>query len=107
MNGIFINFLVSALVFFITCFAFGEDQISSAGPVPKMKGVTDANYSESIYEDGGTLAYGHNSINLMTLSMPIPAGTPFTTLLGYSPPNFASSIGRWLSNGTWGNNRIG
>ena len=40
------------------------------------------------------MAYGWSSINSTTLSMPIPAGTPFTSLAAWTPPVFASTAVR-------------
>ena len=43
-------------------------------------------------DNPASIAYGYAGISAMTISMPIPAGTPFTNLAGWTPPNFASSM---------------
>jgi len=70
---------------------FAQDQ-NSTGAVPYMK-VENTHTIINTLDNPASIAYAHNSQGLATLSMPIPAGTPFTTLGTFDPgANFASSM---------------
>ncbi len=83
---LFVLFLV-----FAWCTTFAQDMQTSNGPIPKMK-LDRAHEIVNPSQNRSTLAFGHSSIQLSTLSMPIPAGTPFTLLSPWTPPVFASSM---------------
>ncbi|HEY7751192.1 MAG TPA: hypothetical protein VH917_02780, partial [Ignavibacteriaceae bacterium] len=69
-----------------------QEQSASNGRVPpNYKAMSYSDYSGTGTTDA-IIAYGHSSINNTTLSMPIPAGTPFTPLSPFTAPNFASSM---------------
>ena len=69
-----------------------KDKTLSAGPIPKIR--LERNHTQQSSNQTTLLetAYGHSSIQNHTLSMPIPAGTPFTLLSSWTPPVFASSM---------------
>jgi hypothetical protein len=72
--------------------AIAQDQQHSTGAVPYMK-VEKIHTIINTLDNPATIAYAHNSQGLATLSLPIPAGTPFTTLGTFDPgANFASSM---------------
>jgi len=93
MKKIFI--LIFAFSFSLQLIFAQKDRTASAGPIPKLRperSHTQVNPSQrSLLET----AYGHSSIQNHTLSMPIPAGTPFTLLSEWYTPYgyFASSMG--------------
>lgn len=68
-----------------------ENESSSTGPIPKLRKErihTNVNLSQN----PAIIGYGYSSIQNLTLSMPIPAGTPFTLLAPWTEPVFASSM---------------
>ena len=74
---------------------FAQDRNVSVGPIPNLSiggNHTIVNAPDIL----ASIAYGHENNSKSTLSMPIPAGTPFTTLNIFIPPNasFASSMTR-------------
>jgi hypothetical protein len=76
---------------FAWCTAFAQDYSASSGPVPNLKQErihTIVNPSQN----PASIAYGHAGLAGTTISMPIPAGTPFTTLGSWTAPVFASSM---------------
>lgn len=83
--------LLALFLVFAWCTSFAQDTQTSNGPIPKMK-LERVHQIVNPSQNRSTLAYGHSSIQLSTLSMPIPAGTPFTLLSSWSPPVFASSM---------------
>jgi hypothetical protein len=85
-------FLLYISCFFSLMIYAQKIESSSTGPVPRMKIEKVQQYK--FREQGTALetAYGHSSFQNYTLSMPIPAGTPFTILSSWTPPVFASSM---------------
>jgi hypothetical protein len=71
-------------------------QEASAGPIPQI--YLNKNYSKTPLQNTtgdnplATLAYGYGAQLLQTLSMPLPAGQPFTNLAAFTFPSFASSM---------------
>jgi len=84
---LFALFLVFA---WCTTFAQGIES-KSTGKVPSMK-LDRTHTVVNPIDNPAIIAYGHSSIQLSTLSMPMPAGTPFTLLAPWTPPVFASSM---------------
>ena len=86
------NILLAAFLL-TACYdlTIAQDRLPSAGKVPFFKSAKIPDYSgDGTY--AASIAYGHSSIQGSTLSMPIPAGTPFTLLQAWVPPGFASSM---------------
>jgi hypothetical protein len=71
--------------------AIAQEQMHSTGAVPNMK-VEKIHTIVNTLDNPASIAYAHNSQGGATLSMPIPAGTPFTTLGTWTAPNFGSSM---------------
>ena len=69
---------------------FAQEQ-HSTGAIPYMK-VEKIHTIVNTLDNPATIAYAHNSQGGATLSMPIPAGTPWTTLGSFTAPQFASSM---------------
>ncbi|HSW54076.1 MAG TPA: T9SS type A sorting domain-containing protein [Ignavibacteriaceae bacterium] len=71
---------------------FAQEQ-QSTGAVPYMK-VEKAHRIVNTLDNPASIAYAHNSQGGATLSMPIPAGTPWTTIGNFTPPggSFATSM---------------
>ncbi len=68
-----------------------ENQLSN-GAVPHMK-AERIHTIVNLPDNPASIAYGWESISLTTISMPIPAGTPFATLAPFDPgAGFASSM---------------
>jgi hypothetical protein len=86
---------ISILIAFILSFnsVFAQDRNASLGPIPIMNGKSSHNIIQQI-DNPASIGYGWEWISKSTLSMPIPAGSPFTTLNIFLPPNggFASSM---------------
>jgi hypothetical protein len=82
-----------ALFLFSQLNIYSQNHPVSTGPIPAdLKGGrthTQLGNSETVI-----IAYGHESQSTNTISMPIPAGTPFTPLNTFVPPagGFASSM---------------
>jgi hypothetical protein len=69
---------------------FAQEQ-QSTGAVPYMK-VEKIHRIVNTSDNPASIAYGHESQSSFTISMPIPAGTPFTQLFNWAPSTFASSM---------------
>jgi hypothetical protein len=71
---------------------YAQETTASAGPIPMIKG--DRTHTQYGTGENAVIGYGHESQSTSTISMPIPAGTPFTTLNTFVPPGggFASSM---------------
>lgn len=98
----FLNSSILTLIFFISPILIAQHNISNsvndkggldqlAGPIPNLRYAKQHTIVNPI-QNPATIAYGHNSQGGATLSMPIPAGTPWTTLSSWTPPIFASSM---------------
>ena len=85
------HLLISFFMIFAMVSTFADVHETSNGPVPREFGG-DRGPEIGIFPEFSTLAYGHSSIQASTLSMPIPAGTPFTLMSPWSAPAFASSM---------------
>jgi hypothetical protein len=72
---------------------FAQDREVSVGPIPNLK-VGNSHTIVKTPDILASIAFGHENISKSTISMPIPAGTPFNTLNIFLPPNgsFASSM---------------
>ena len=72
---------------------FAQNGNASMGPAPIMKSENNHKVVNTI-DNPASIAYGWEWMSKSTLSMPIPAGTPFTTLNIFLPPDggFASSM---------------
>lgn len=87
----------SFLLFFTLMLAFAwcnivaQEESASNGAVPYMK-VEKIHTIVTQLENPASIAYGFESQAGVTLSMPIPAGTPFTNLGTFTAPTFASSM---------------
>jgi hypothetical protein len=92
-KSILLNLLVPVIVVvFISSYNIYAQEAPSAGPIPAISGNTDhVHYGTG---ENAMIGYGHESQSTSTISMPIPAGTPFTTLNTFIPPGggFASSM---------------
>jgi hypothetical protein len=72
---------------------FAQDRNVSVGPIPNIN--VEINHTRvNTPNNPASIAYDFENISKSTLSMPIPAGTPFTTLNIFIPPDgsFASSM---------------
>ncbi|HSW56050.1 MAG TPA: T9SS type A sorting domain-containing protein [Ignavibacteriaceae bacterium] len=79
--------------------AIAQEQMHSTGAVPNMK-IENIHTIVNTLDNPASIAYAHNSQGNATLSMPIPAGTPFTTLGTFTAPGFAGSMVKG-GNGTY------
>ena len=85
------TFYIILLISFSVQLSFAQEDIQSAGKIPIMKRVR-THTIVNLPNNQASIAYGYSSINSTTLSMPIPAGTPFTILSYWTAPVFASSM---------------
>jgi hypothetical protein len=84
-------FYIILLISFSLQLTFAQGNIQSAGRVPNLK-IARTHTVVVPSDNPASIAYGWSSINSNTLSMPIPAGTPFTFLAPWTSPVFASSM---------------
>lgn len=85
--------IIILLMLIISLNILAQNRNVSTGPIPNLN--VASNHSIVNNPDIlASIAYGHESNSKSTLSMPLPAGTPFTTLNIFIPPNgsFASSM---------------
>jgi hypothetical protein len=83
--------IFTVMLAFAWCSLVAQEQTQSNGAVPFMK-VEKIHTIITQLENPASIAYAHNSQGGATLSMPIPAGTPFTTLGSWTAPTFGSSM---------------
>ena len=76
---------------FAWCNLNAQELIHSSGSIPHMR-LDRIHIQVDPNQNMATVAYGHSSIQNYTLSMPIPAGTPFTLLTSWAAPSFASTM---------------
>jgi len=100
-----IQFFLTLVLIFAWCNIFAQENVNSAGKIPSMK-LERVHTIVNLPENPASIAYGWSSINLTTLSMPIPAGTPFTNLAPWTAPVFASSMIKG-GNGTYYMTEVG
>jgi hypothetical protein len=81
--------LFTMLLVFAWCNTFAQESMNSAGKIPAMR-IDKTHTIVNLIDNPATIAYGYDGTN--TLSMPMPAGTPFTTLGSWTAPVFASSM---------------
>ena len=90
-----IQFVFVLVLFFGWCTTFAQyDQLSN-GPIPKMK-VQSIHNIVNQQNILATTALAYSGANSVTLTMPLPAGTPFTTLTSWAAPNWASGMAKGL-----------
>ena len=65
------------LIVFTCCMVIAQDKQTSTGRIPDLK-LESNHVSYGIGENLATIGYGYSLVQSFTLSMPIPAGTPFT-----------------------------
>jgi hypothetical protein len=83
--------LIILLLAYMSLNVFAQDRKVSVGPIPNLN--IGSNHTRVSTPDLlASIAYGHENNSKSTLSMPIPAGTPFTTLSVFNPLQFASSM---------------
>ena len=70
---------------------FAQDRNTSIGPIPNLN-VGSNHTIVNTLENPASIAYGFENVSHSTISMPIPTGTPFTTLNIFLPSEFASSM---------------
>jgi hypothetical protein len=87
------HLLFAFFMIFAMLTTFANVHETSNGPVPRAFGG-DRGPEIGIYSEFATIAYGHSSIQLSTLSMPLPSGTPFTLMSPWTAPGFASSMAK-------------
>ena len=87
-----IIFLILALSIYIQLTYAQKYKSASTGPIPKIKLERVLKQNHSAGSTNWDIAYGYSSIQSYILSLPIPAGTPFTLLSSWIPSNFASSM---------------
>ncbi len=83
------------LLVLISCSVFAQSgriqhKVVSTGPVPYGDLYNQSAVPSS--DNPALLAYAFENWSHSTLSMPIPAGTPFNTMNIFQPPAFASSM---------------
>ena len=83
--------LFSLLLTFAFMNAFAQNEQQSNGPIPFMK-IEKTHTIINTLDNPASIAYGYESQSTSTLSMPIPAGTPFTTLNTFTFPTFGASM---------------
>jgi hypothetical protein len=71
------------LIVFTCCIVIAQDKQTSTGRIPNLK-LESNHVSSGIGENLATIGYGYSPIQSSTLSMPIPAGTPFTLLAPFT-----------------------
>jgi len=70
---------------------FAQEGLLSTGKIPSMK-IERTHTVVNQLDNQTNIAYGYSNLQNVTLSMPIPAGTPFSYLSNYYTVNFASSM---------------
>ena len=85
-------FIFTLMITFAWCTIYAQVSNASTGKVPSLK----LDRTHTVYVPArcnlAIIAYGYAGIAATTISIPIPAGTPFTTLGSWTPPVFASSM---------------
>ena len=75
---------------FAWCSTFAQETVST-GKIPDLK-LERIHTVVNPSQNPATIGYGYAGIAANTVSMPIPAGTPFTVLAPWVQPTFASSM---------------
>jgi hypothetical protein len=70
---------------------FAQDRNISIGSIPNLNIGSNHTIVNNL-DNPASIAYGFENVSHSTISMPIPTGTPFTTLNIFIPPAFASSM---------------
>ena len=83
--------LFTLFLIFAWCATFAQSMENSNGAIPNLK-LERIHTIVNPSQNPATIAYGYAGIAGNTISMPIPAGTPFTTLAPWVQPTFASSM---------------
>ena len=86
-----INSFIIILLIIVTHSSLAQDRELSVGPAPILGGGTVHSIINAL-DNPASIAYGHEYQSRSTLSMPIPAGTPFNTLSIFNPSDFATSM---------------
>ena len=90
MRSIIKSLLILILVC-VTNLVFAQDRNVSVGPAPNQYNKSNHTIFNNL-DYLASIAYGHEWNSRSTLSMPIPAGTPFNTLNIFNPSEFPSSM---------------
>ena len=97
-RSIYLQILVFAILVALMGSLNTYAQEASAGPIPEI--YLNKHFSKTPDQNTlgdnplATLAYGYGGQLLQTISMPLPAGQPFTNLAAFTFPSFASSMTR-------------
>ena len=86
-----IQFIFTLMLVFAWCNIHAQETMNSAGKIPTMR-LDRTHTIVNVPDNPASIAYGYAGLAAMTISMPIPAGTPFTNLAAWTAPNFASSM---------------
>ena len=87
------TFFLILISYFYSLMIYAQKYESfSTGPVPELKIEKVQQHKSKEQSTILETAYGHSSLQVYTLSMPIPGGTPITYLSQWYPPVFASSM---------------
>ena len=81
---------VLALTFLLAATdTYSQQQILSSGKAPFNKAASHVNYGTFPLAD---IAYANDNQTSNNISIPLPAGNPFTILGTFTAPNFASGM---------------
>ena len=83
------HLLLGVLFFFVSINICAQEAGLSSGKAPFSKTRSHVQYGTFSLAD---IAYANDNDNSNNISMPIPAGTPFTTIGSFTAPNFAASM---------------
>ena len=83
------HLLLGVLFFFVSINICAQESGLSSGKAPFSKTRSHVQYGTFSLAD---IAYANDNDNSNNISMPIPAGTPFTTIGSFTAPNFAASM---------------
>ncbi len=90
-NTFFTNLFIWCIVLGFTFTTVAQESNSNIGKVPSSSEKRDVNYTITSDPLMSNTGYGHASISGEFVSMPIPAGTPFTNIAPMVAPGFLSS----------------
>jgi|WetSurSiteA1Bulk_404760.scaffolds.fasta_scaffold03524_3 hypothetical protein len=85
------TFYIILLLSFTWISLFAQEGMLSTGKIPSMK-IERTHTVANQLDNPTNIAYGFSNLQNLTLSMPIPGGTPFTYLSNWYSSNFASSM---------------
>ncbi len=87
----FTHFFIWCIILGLNATSVAQNSASNSGKITKSVDNAGVNYTWSDFPAGGTIAYGWAQLAGEFVSMPIPAGTPFSVIAPMVAPGFLSS----------------